>query len=193
MPQDSLQRLLEGNQRYVANRSCLDESPERRVDVAAAQHPFAAIFSCVDSRVPPELIFDQGLGDLMVIRTAGQVIDKAVLGSLEFAVAECHVPLILVLGHERCGALKAAIDTLAKGSPADAEIEYLVEELAPAVLEGRRLGGDGWLGAVRVQIERMVERLRHSPILTRAVADGRLRIVGAYYDLESGLVTVTVP
>ena len=193
MPHDSLQRLLEGNQRYVANRSSLDESPHRRVEVAAAQHPFAAIFSCVDSRVPPELIFDQGLGDLMVIRTAGQVIDKAVLGSLEFAVAECHVPLILVLGHERCGALKAAIDTLARGSVAEAEIEYLVEELAPAVLQGQRLGGDGWLQAVRVQIERMVERLRHSPILSQAVAAGRLRIVGACYGLESGLVTVTTP
>ncbi|MFN9645160.1 MAG: carbonic anhydrase [Cyanobacteriota bacterium] len=193
MPHDSLQRLLEGNQRYVANRSKLDESPRRRVDVAAAQHPFAAIFSCVDSRVPPELIFDQGLGDLMVIRTAGQVIDKAVLGSLEFAVAECQVPLIVVLGHERCGALKVAIEALAKAAPAEAEMEYLVEELAPAVHQGRLLGGDGWLEAVRAQIERMVVRLRHSPILSEAVAAGRLRIVGACYDLDSGLVTVTRP
>jgi carbonic anhydrase len=193
MPMDSLQRLLDGNLRYVANRSSLDESARRRIEVAEGQHPFAAIFSCVDSRVPPELIFDQGLGELMVIRTAGQVIDKAVLGSLEFAVAECHVPLILVLGHERCGALKAAIDTLARGDVAEAEIEYLVEELAPAVLQGRRLGGDGWLQAVRVQIARVVERLRHSPVLTPALEAGRLRVAGACYELESGLVTVTTP
>src|SRR5437016_3093071 len=107
---EALQRLLEGNRRYSENKSLpLNESISRRIEVADHQNPFATIFACVDSRVPPELVFDCGLGDLLVIRTAGQVIDRAVLGSLEFGLLELRIPLLLVLGHERCGAVKATI------------------------------------------------------------------------------------
>src|SRR5678816_4607625 len=116
---EALQRLLEGNQRYAANKSIdLNESQSRRVEMAKGQNPFATIFSCVDSRVPPELIFDRGLGDLFVIRTAGHVIDQAVLGSLEYGVEELKIPLLMVLGHEKCGAVKATIDTIASGGEA---------------------------------------------------------------------------
>lgn len=192
MPEEALQRLLEGNRRFVDNQSALDESEYRRIQIAPAQEPFAAIFSCVDSRVPPELIFDQGLGDLFVIRTAGQVLDKAVLGSLEFGVAELHIPVIVVLGHEHCGALKAAMEILNRHGMAEAEIEYLVEALAPAVEQGKKAGGDVWDGAVRAQIELLVAQLKRSPILAPAVEAGTLMIVGAWYSLETGLVEITV-
>lgn len=192
MPEQALQRLLEGNRRYVSNKSTLDESSRRRIEVAQGQKPFATIFSCVDSRVPPELLFDQGLGDLFVIRTAGQVLDKAVLGSLEFGVAELNIPLLVVLGHEHCGAVKAAMDTLERHEVAEAEIEYLVEALAPAVERGKQAGGDIWDQAVRAQIELLVEQLKHSPILAPAVDKGVLKIVGACYNLETGLVEMTV-
>ena len=192
MPEQALQRLLEGNQRYVANKPTFDESARRRIEVAAAQKPFATILSCVDSRVPPELIFDQGLGDLFVIRTAGQVLDRAVLGSLEFGVAELQIPVIVVLGHERCGAVKAAIDVLARHDVAEADIEFLVEALAPAVEAGKKAGGDVWDGAVRAQIALLVEKLKHSPILATAVETEKLKIVGAWYDLDTGFVEITV-
>jgi carbonic anhydrase len=192
MPEEALQRLLEGNRRYVANQSALDESEHRRIQVAPAQEPFAAILSCVDSRVPPELVFDQGLGDLFVIRTAAQVLDKAVLGSLEFGVAELHIPVIVVLGHQHCGAVKAAMEILDRHGVAEAEIEYLVEALAPAVEQGKKAGGDVWDRAVRAQIELLVAQLKGSPILAPAVEAGTLKIVGAWYSLETGLVEITV-
>ena len=192
MPDQAIERLLEGNRRYAANKPTLDESERRRIEVAHKQEPFACIFGCVDSRVPPELLFDQGLGDLFVIRTAGQVMGRTVLGSLEFGVAELHIPLIVVLGHERCGAIKAAMDILERQATAEAEIMYLVEALAPAVEAGKKAGGDVWDQAVRAQIALVVERLRYSPILERAVAEERLRIVGAWYNLETGLVEMTM-
>lgn len=188
MAQTVLQQLLAGNQRFVANKSTLDDSSQRRITVAHGQHPVAAVFSCVDARVPPELIFDQDLGRLMVIRTAGQVIDKAVLGSLEFAVAEFQVPLIVVLGHGQCGALHAAMASLTKPAAEPDQIAFLVEALAPAVRLGQRAGGDLWQQAVEAQIRRTVAHLRLSPVLSEAVVAGRLEIVGACYSLESGLV-----
>ena len=192
MPEQTLQSLMEGNQRYISNKPALDETEHRRLEVALAQKPFAAVLSCIDSRVIPELIFDQGLGELLVVRTAGQVLDKAVLGSLEFGVAELHIPLIVVLGHEHCGAVKAAMEALEHHETAQAEIEYLVEELAQAVEEGKKGGGDEWDHAVRAQIEILVAKLKHSPILASAVDEGILKIVGAWYNLETGLVEITV-
>jgi len=190
MPEQVLKRLLDGNRRFAANKATSDDISRRPVEVAAEQDPIAMIFSCVDSRVPPELLFDQGLGDLFVIRTAGQVVDRAVLGSLEFGVAEVNIPLLVVLGHQHCGALKAAIDTLAEGGAAKAEIGYLVDALKPAVVAGAA-AVDPWDGAVRAQIMMVVDRLKGSPVLRRAVAGGRLKIVGAWYNLETGLVEIT--
>ncbi len=191
MPDDALRRLLQGNAHFVADRSFSDESTQRRIAVATAQAPFATIFGCVDSRVSPELIFDQGIGDLFVIRTAGQVLDRAVLGSLEFGVAELGIRLLMVLGHTRCGAVKAAMDVLEQHGAAPAEIEYLVEALAPAVEQGRRLGSDPWHQAVLAQISLVVNQLRQVPLLADAVAKGTLKIVGACYDLETGWVLIT--
>ncbi|HNS03932.1 MAG TPA: carbonic anhydrase [Anaerolineae bacterium] len=193
MPNAALRRLLQGNARFVAENSESDETTQRRIAAARAQTPFATIFGCVDSRVSPELIFDQGIGDLFVIRTAGQVLDRAVLGSLEFGVAELNIPLLMVLGHTGCGAMKAAIQALDQHGEAPAEIEYLVEALAPAVEQARRLGGDLWSQTVRAQIGLAVDQLHRTPLLANAVATGSLKIVGACYDLETGQVQMIVP
>ena len=133
-PEEALQRLIEGNERFANNKSkAINESEGRRIKVVERQRPFAAIFSCVDSRVPPELIFDRGLGDLFVIRTAGEVVDHAVMGSLEYGAYELEIPLLLVLGHKNCGAVKATMELTKSGGRADGDIEYLIEAIRPAV------------------------------------------------------------
>jgi carbonic anhydrase len=192
MPDPTLERLLEGNRRYIAHRPALDESPRRRIEVVRGQKPFAAVFGCVDSRVPPELVFDQGLGDLLVVRTAGIVLDQAVLGSLEFGVQQFHIPLLVVLGHAYCGAVQAAIEVLDQRGKAEADIDYLVQALAPAVEGGKHLGGDLWEQTIQMQIAMQVKQLRRAPVLAAAVECGALRVVGAWYNLESGLVEITV-
>lgn len=186
---EALQRLIDGNKRYVANKSTtLNESASRRVEVAKAQHPFATIFSCVDSRVPPELVFDRGLGDLFVIRTAGHVIDNAVMGSLEYGVAELKIPLLMVMGHEKCGAVKATIETLEKHGEAPDQIEALVKGIEPAVEKVKAQAGDMLTNAVHENTALTVARLMASPILGEAVAKGQLKIVGGCYALDTGVV-----
>ena len=140
--------------------------------------------------MPPELIFDRGLGDLFVIRTAGQVIDKAVLGSLEFGVEELDIPLLLVLGHERCGAVKATVEALEQGTAVPAEIRFLVEGIKPAVERVKDQSGDLLDNAVRANVELVVGQLKKSSILADAMTQGRLKIVGARYDLDTGVVDV---
>ena len=190
---EALQRLREGNERYVANKSIdLNESQSRRIELAKGQQPFATIFSCVDSRVPPELIFDRGLGDLFVIRTAGQVIDKAVLGSLEFGVAELKIPLLMVLGHEKCGAVKATVEAVEHNASAEAEINWLVDGIRPAVEAAKTQSGDLLDNAVKANVSLTVERLKGSSILSEASEKGDLQIVGARYDLDTGLVEIIV-
>ena len=190
---EALQRLLEGNQRYAANKSTdLNESQSRRVELAGGQSPFATIFSCVDSRVPPELIFDRGLGDLFVIRTAGQVLDSAVLGSLQYGVAELKIPLLVVLGHEKCGAVKATVEAVENNATAEAEINWLVEGIRPAVEKVHNDAGDMLDNAVRANVELTVEKLKTSAILAEALEKGELNIVGARYDLDSGVVEIMI-
>ncbi len=190
----ALQRLLNGNRRYVAGRSVfLHESAHRRLEVAQGQHPFATIFGCVDSRVPPEIVFDAGLGDLFVIRTAGHVLDTAVLGSLEFGVAELAIPLLLVLGHERCGAVTAALDAVQEGTEAEAHIAAVVESIRPSVEKAIEQPGDALDTAVRIHVEQTVHTLREQPFFADAIARQALTITGAYYDLETGLIDVIVP
>ena len=188
---EALQRLLEGNQRYASNKSIdLNESQSRRAELAGGQSPFATIFSCVDSRVPPELIFDRGLGDLFVIRTAGQVLDSAVLGSLQYGVAELKIPLLMVLGHEKCGAVKATVEAVENNATAEAEINWLVDGIRPAVEAAKGQSGDLLDNAVKDNVSLTVEHLKESSILSEAVEKGELKIVGARYDLDTGLVEV---
>ena len=190
MFEQTLQRLREGNQRYVSNQSTRDISKRRRSEVAQEQKPFAAILGCVDSRVPPEIIFDQGLGDLFVIRSAGQVLDQAVLGSLELGVAEFHIPVIVVLGHKRCGAVKLALEVSEHGSSAEAEIAHLVKMLEPAIQKAKHAGGDIWNNTARKHIEMVANQLKRSPILDTAVQTGALKIVCGWYDLDTGVVEI---
>jgi carbonic anhydrase len=189
---EALRLLLEGNQRWVAARlERPNQSVERRTEVADGQQPFAIVFGCIDSRVPPELVFDRGLGDIFVVRTAGHVLDHASLGSIEFGVEELHVPLVLVLGHEACGAVEASVEAVEHQETAPGSIEFLVEGIQPAIEQTQGWPGDTIDNVVRVNTERTVAALRASePILAQVVRDGRLQVVGARYDLDTGAVEI---
>ncbi|MBT2438906.1 carbonic anhydrase [Streptomyces sp. ISL-36] len=179
----ALDELRAGNARFAALRQIHPhEEAARRAAVAVAQHPFALILGCVDSRVPPELVFDQGLGDLLAIRSAGQALDEAVLGSIQFGVEELGVPLVLVLGHERCGAATAAVEYVRTGKPVEGHLARVVEEIAPAARATRDLPGDWVENTVRANVARIRRRL------TRDEAFDGARIVGARFDLDTGKV-----
>lgn len=188
---DALDRVRQGNQRYsTAQPQRPHQSPARREAVAAAQAPFAAVVGCADSRVPPELVLDAGLGDLFVVRTAGNVVDDVGLGSLEFAVAVLKTPLIVVLGHERCGAVQATLD----GTAASGHLPAVLDAIRPNIAAAAAGGGDRLAVAVHDNVEAVVRRLRDAePVLAPRVREGSLRIVGAVYDLDSGAIAIVDP
>jgi carbonic anhydrase len=192
--EQALARLVAGNARFVAERDeRLDEGVARRVAVSQGQHPFATVLGCVDSRVPIELVFDQGLGDLVVVRSAGEALDHSVTGSLEFGVAELHTPLLVVLGHQRCGALDAtikALDTHQRTSEAG-QIGYLVEALAPAVRQVAGKPGDRLTNAIHANVDLTLAKLRQSQVIAPLEAAGKLKLVGAYYELDTGRVVLS--
>jgi carbonic anhydrase len=190
---EALRLLMEGNQRFVADQTQHeDEGAERRGAVSTAQHPFATVLGCIDSRVPAEFVFDRGLGDLVVVRSAGGVLDHSVTGSLEFGVAELGTPLLLVLGHQRCGAIDATINALdAKKTHQDGEIGYLVEALAPAVRQVTGKPGDRLANAVHANVGLVLAQLRKSPVLGPLEKAGKVKLVGAYYELDTGKVMVS--
>jgi carbonic anhydrase len=185
-PTMTLERLIAGNQRFVAGRPIgLRRDPKRRTEVAEGQQPPAVIVGCSDSRVPAELIFDQGFGDLFITRLAGNIVDDAALGSVEYGVEHLHARLIVVLGHDRCGAVQAAL----MGGSLPGHMESFVKAIRPAVEETRGHSGDPIRNAVNANVQRMVHLLRSSePILAGEVKSGRLKVVGARYELESGKV-----
>ncbi|MCC3406885.1 MAG: carbonic anhydrase [Microcoleus sp. PH2017_10_PVI_O_A] len=187
-PDGALKKLMEGNQRYIdQKRTFPDQARSRIVEVAKGQHPFATVLACSDSRVTPEIIFDQGLGDLFDVRIAGNFLDDVVLGNIEYAALELGVPLLVILGHERCGAVKAALD----GKAVPGHISTLVEAIKPAVDATKNLAGDAWDNAVRANVKMNVEKLKDSsPILAEAVKAGKLKVVGGRYDLDSGKVEI---
>lgn len=188
-------RLEDGNLRFAAGRSAHpDASASRRKKLSSAgQKPFVSVLSCADSRVPPEAVFDQGLGDLFVVRSAGQVLDDAVLGTLQFGVAEFKTPLLVVLGHSKCGAVKATIEAIEKKSPASGtSIDALVAAITPAVHEAEEQGAkEAELLPVAIDnnVERVVEQLTGAKILAVAVKSRKLKILGAVYDLATGEVS----
>lgn len=193
-PDEAVQRLKDGNQRFVGNTTVdPNQTDVRRLEVATGQHPFATILGCVDSRVSPELVFDRGLGDLFVIRTAGHVLDNTVIGSIEFGYEEFGIPVVMVLGHERCGALDVTIEALEKHQTIGGSIGAVVSGVTPAVEAAKGRPGDLLDNSVRANIELTVSRLRESPILKEAVAAGKIKIVGGRYDLETGVVEFTAP
>ena len=188
---DPLQKLLDGNQRFQRGQATWpNQTVARRQAVAQKQTPFAMIFGCVDSRVPPELVFDQGLGDLLIIRTAANVLDTAALGSIEFGVVELNIPLLVVLGHERCGGVTAAIQAIDNNKPAPGSIQSLVEYLRPSILKAQGQGDARVVSAIHNNIAYTINKLSGSKIISDAVNAEKLTIVGSYYDLDTGAVSV---
>jgi carbonic anhydrase len=181
----ALQRLIEGNHRFVEDRLHRVQLGARLREVAPAQAPFAAVLGCADSRVPAEIVFDCSLGDLFVVRNAGHVLSPSVVGSLEFAVLKLRVPLIVVLGHTRCGAIQAAI-AAREGEAAPGSIGEVIEGVRPAVQRVRALPGNLLSHAVTAHIEDTVAALKAGPVLGPLVEHGALRIIGARYDLDTG-------
>jgi carbonic anhydrase len=184
----ALARLMAGNQRYTRHRALHpDESLARRKSLVGTQHPFAVILGCADSRVPPELLFDQGLGDLFVIRVAGNIVDDAVLGSIEYAVEHLGTNLIVVLGHEKCGAVTAAVE----GGAAAGHLTALVEAIRPVVAATANTPGDKVHNCVIAKARNVARQIRQSePVLKEAGERKGLKVVAADYALDTGAVTL---
>jgi carbonic anhydrase len=195
-PDESLRELLAGNKRFVKGQILNPRrSPADFAPLAKAQFPQAVIVTCSDSRVSPEILFDVGVGDLFVVRIAGNVVDGTgvtVKGSTEYAVAELNVPLVVVLGHSNCGAVKAAIQHIDAKDSLPGAINGLVELIKPAVTQSTGQPGDPLENAIIQNVKNGVARLEGlQPILAPRVKDGKIKVVGAVYDLKSGAVTLT--
>lgn len=190
-PDQALNLLREGNEAFLrGDQTRVLTSAQRRLELAAGQNPFAAYVTCSDSRVPPELLFGRGLGELFIIRNAGNTVDTVALGSIEYAVAVLQVPLVVVMGHENCGAVKAATEVVTDNATFPGQIGPMVEPIIPAVLAARGEDGDLLDNSVRSNVRRVVRQLREQtdPIMMEPQREGRLKVVGAYYNLEEGRV-----
>lgn len=191
-PAEVWREMVRGNERFVAGEPRHPrQDVDRRAELASGQAPHAALFGCSDSRLAAEIIFDKGLGDLFVVRNAGQIISDSVVGSLEYAVAVLGVPLILVLGHDACGAVQAAIDQSQPGAPAlPAHILSLIAPIAPAV-ERVPTHDPSEVGREHLR-DTVAELLEQSELISDAVAAGTLAVVGANYRLDEGRVVPDV-
>lgn len=192
-PDAVLAKLIEGNKRFAKGElTHPGRKPEDFAPLAEGQAPLAIIVGCADSRVSPELVFDQGVGDLFVVRVAGNVVNNAgalVKGSIEFAVAELGARLIIVLGHGKCGAVKAAIDHIDANDTLPGAIRELVDLIRPAAASVRGKPGDKLQNAIEANVLKGVERLKTlDPIVSGFVAKGEVKVVGAVYELHTGLV-----
>jgi carbonic anhydrase len=187
-PNEAVRRLLDGNQRFIhQKRQYPDQSLEHLQLVAKAQYPFAAILGCADSRVPAEIVFDQGLGDLFVVRVAGNVVSDTVIGSLEYSTTVLGSQLIVILGHKRCGAVAEAI----KNEPLPGRIGLIIEGIKPSVERVKLRTGDNMQNAVIANIQYQSEKLQESStILAKLLREGKLKIVGACYDIDTGKVNI---
>lgn len=186
-PTEGLKKLEAGNLRFASGKPLHpDQTKARRAELASGQKPFAAILCCADSRVPPEILFDQGLGDLFVVRTAGEALDEAALGSLEYAVEHLGVKLIYVVGHERCGAVAAAVEAHKTGHYPEGAVMAVVSKILPAVGETTGQSGDPVARAVSAQVRHAAADLikRLSPH-----GESHLLVAGGVYDLDTGRVT----
>lgn len=190
----ALAKLKQGNADLLDNKTkapLLNQG--RRLEIARSQAPFAILVGCSDSRVPPELLFNTGLGELFIVRNAGNTVDTVALGSIQYGALVLGAPLIVVLGHERCGAVEAALSVVEKNATYPGSIGQMIEPIIPAVLRAKSAGGlqgDALLdAAIRQNVQRTVERLRQSePSLIEPLREGKLKVVGARYDLDDGTV-----
>jgi len=185
---DALNELISGNKRYLEETlTHPHQTKERRRELASGQAPFACVLSCADSRVPPEIVFDQGLGDLFVLRVAGNIVNDMIVGSLEYAVDHLGASLIVVMGHKRCGAVAATV----QGGTAPGKIGCLVQAIQPAVETAKGQTGDLVDNAVKENINCGVKQLKAAgPILSTKANSGELLIAGLYYDLDTGEVVL---
>jgi carbonic anhydrase len=194
-PDIALKKLMDGNNEYVGQKMSLQKrsTPTVRESLAKSQKPYAVILSCSDSRVPPEVIFDKGLGEIFVVRVAGNIPDPIVLGSIEYAVEHLGTPLIMVLGHERCGAVTATVDANGK---AEGNIGAIVKTINPAVVQAKKeYKGKDKSQLVEAAINdniRLVQAnlTKNSPVIEHLVKEGKVKIIAAKYDLDDGKVTV---
>ncbi|GGW55280.1 MULTISPECIES: carbonic anhydrase [Streptomyces] len=184
----ALRELAVGNRRWRTFRERHpDETPAVRQSLTQGQHPFAVVLGCIDSRVPPELVFDQGLGDLMTVRTAGEVLDEAVLGSVAYGVLELDIPLVLVLGHQSCGAVRAAVEADLSGERLPAHIQYLADQIRPFI--DRAKEGDARIDAtIDANVRAVRSRLAAEPDLAAKITSGELVVAGARYELTTQTV-----
>jgi carbonic anhydrase len=190
-PDEALRRLIAGNQRYVAGEGTVPKSlTAHREKVAPKQFPFAVILGCADSRVPPEIVFDHSLGDLFVVRTAGNVPSNYDLASIEYSIKHLGSTLVVVLGHERCGAVDAAVENVKEVG----HLPELLDEIQPAVAKARKQKGNLLQNAVLQNVRDIVARLKdQGPIIAKDVESGKIKVVGANYCLDTGKVTFLKP
>lgn len=189
-PDEALKRLMDGNGRYVANTATNRDLSAGRAARAEAQFPIAGLISCADSRVAPELAFDQGPGDLFVVRVAGNFVDVSGLASIEFGVAVLGIPLLMVLGHSGCGAISATIDVIEQGTELPGHLPELVNSLKPGVERAlAEKPSDPLVAATKAKVAYNVEQLKKAtPIVEEAVSSGKVKVVGGVYDIATGKV-----
>ena len=187
-PDQALRLLKEGNDQFRMDAPYrAAQGRERRIELARGQAPFCVLVGCSDSRVPPELLFGRGLGELFIIRNAGNTIDTAALGSIEYGVGVLGCPLIVVLGHEGCGAVAAAVDVMDRNATFPGVIGEMIQPIIPAVLAARSQSGDLLDNAVRMNARRVAGRLKtQSTVLQEALRQDRLKIIAARYDIHDG-------
>ena len=195
--QQVIERLRHGNEEYVAGRiNTSGLTVRRRVELAQGQKPMATVLTCADSRVPPEAIFGQGLGDLFVVRVAGAVANPPVLGSIEYAAEHLGSHVVIIMGHTSCGAVKAALDMKTPPEhpePEGANLESLLVSLRPA-LSRPQTHGDPWTSAVYASVDQTVEDLRKSsPVLRKMETEGQITVIGAVYELQTSRVVFSTP
>lgn len=184
----ALQKLIEGNRRFSLSKPVHpNQNRERRQELVKGQKPFAIVVGCSDSRIPPEIIFDQGLGDLFVVRVAGNIVDDVALGSIEYAVDHLGTKLIVVLGHSKCGAVTATV----QGGVPHGHIGNIMEAIKPAIEAARELPGDLTDNTIKANARLVADQLQYSdPILSELARQGKISIVSAYYNVESGEVHI---
>lgn len=193
--EEAYKKLMEGNKRFVeGNLMQKDLGEAKRKELSKGQKPFAIVVSCSDSRVSPEIIFDQGLGDLFVIRVAGNVVDQVALGSIEYAAEHLHAPLLIILGHTQCGAVTAAVETVEKKVKPEGNIGTIVKKIIPAVKKAKIKGGNKeeiTYNAIKENVLLVKKDIeKKSPILKHLIEKGELKVVTAIYDITSGKVEV---
>ena len=192
-PAEAIQRLIAGNKRFAEDKpQHPHQAHDWRTALAKAQKPFAVVLGCSDSRVPPELVFDQGLGDLFVIRVAGNIAEEDAIGSVEYAVDHLNVRLVVILGHSSCGAVSAALDHLSDPAEEPSEIVSLLYRIEPALAGIRKdLSREAQVAeAVKRNVDLAVRRLSRVPDMRKSLKEGRVKIVGAVYDMTSGKVEI---